>query len=103
MLNSFDTRRQCENKALAHLAFAERGIAQPLSLVMSSEGICDRALSWPGEAVLKPLHGNRSTGIEIFPSFEKALARGIQRREDLWFSSSYGQRGWRIVVDVTAE
>ncbi len=57
VLNSFDSRRQCENKALAHLAFEQHGIPQPPSFVMSSEGICDRALNWSGEAVLKPLHG----------------------------------------------
>jgi glutathione synthase/RimK-type ligase-like ATP-grasp enzyme len=99
MLNSFDTRRQCENKALAHLAFDEHGIAQPLSLVMSSEGICDRSLSWSGESLLKPLHGNRSSGIEILPSFEEALERGVQRREDLLVQQLiWPARCWRIVV-----
>jgi glutathione synthase/RimK-type ligase-like ATP-grasp enzyme len=99
MLNSLDSRRQCENKALAHHAFEERGISQPLSLVMSSEGNCDRTLSWRGEAVLKPLYGNRSSGIEILPSLEKALARGIERQEDLLIQQLvWPARCWRIVV-----
>ena len=99
VLNSFDARRLCENKALAHRAFEEHGIAQPLSLVMSSEGICDRALSWSGEALLKPLYGNRSSGIEILPSLEEALDRGVQRREDLLVQQLiWPARCWRIVV-----
>ena len=99
MLNSFESRRQCENKALAHQAFEEHGVAQPLSLVMSSEGICDRTLSWSGDAVLKPLYGNRSSGIEILSSLEEALARGVQRREDLLVQQFiWPARCWRIIV-----
>jgi glutathione synthase/RimK-type ligase-like ATP-grasp enzyme len=99
MLNSFDSRRRCENKALAHLAFEDHGITQPLSLVMSSEGICDRRLSWSGETVLKPLHGNRSSGIEILRSLDEALARGVERSEDLLVQQLvWPARCWRIIV-----
>jgi glutathione synthase/RimK-type ligase-like ATP-grasp enzyme len=99
MLNSLDSRRQCENKALAHLAFEERGIPQPISFVMSSEGARDRSLRWTGETLIKPLYGNRSSGIEILPSYREAVDRAIQRREDLLIQQLiWPARCWRVVV-----
>ena len=75
MLNSRETRRRCENKMLAHDAFEEHGIAQPLSFAMSAEGLPDRLREWEGETLVKPLYGNRSSGIEICRSFSKAIER----------------------------
>jgi glutathione synthase/RimK-type ligase-like ATP-grasp enzyme len=99
MLNSFESRRRCENKALAHLAFEERGIAQPLSFVVSSEGVRDRQLRWTGETLVKPVYGNRSSGIEILPSYGEALNRAIERREDLLVQELiWPARCWRVVV-----
>ncbi len=99
MLNSLESRRLCENKALAHLAFEERGIAQPRSFVMSSEGLSDRTSSWTGETLVKPLYGNRSAGIEILPSLEEAVDRAVQRREDLLIQQLiWPARCWRVVV-----
>jgi glutathione synthase/RimK-type ligase-like ATP-grasp enzyme len=99
MLNSLECRRLCENKALAHLAFEERGILQPLSFVMSSEGVSDRTASWTGETLLKPLYGNRSSGIEILSSLGEAIDRAVQRREDLLIQQLiWPARCWRVVV-----
>jgi glutathione synthase/RimK-type ligase-like ATP-grasp enzyme len=99
MLNSLASRRLCENKALAHLAFENRGIPQPRSFVMSSEGASDRASSWTGETLIKPLYGNRSSGIEIMTSFREAVDRSIQRREDLLIQELiWPARCWRVVV-----
>jgi hypothetical protein len=38
MLNSRHSRRRCENKALAHLAFEAHGMTQPPSFVWSEAG-----------------------------------------------------------------
>jgi glutathione synthase/RimK-type ligase-like ATP-grasp enzyme len=99
MLNSLECRRLCENKALAHLAFEERGIAQPQSFVMSAEGVSDRTSSWSGETLVKPLYGNRASGIEILPSLEEATDRALERREDVLVQELiWPARCWRIVV-----
>jgi glutathione synthase/RimK-type ligase-like ATP-grasp enzyme len=99
MLNSRDSRRRCENKALAHLAFAEHGITQPPSFAMSAEGICDRELQWEGETIVKPLYGNRSSGIEICGSLSEALERAHERAEDLLLQQMiWPARCWRVVV-----
>ena len=71
MLNSRDSRRRCENKALAHLAFEAHGITQPPSFVWSADGVRDRQVEWQGETLLKPLYGNRSSGIEICDSLPR--------------------------------
>jgi glutathione synthase/RimK-type ligase-like ATP-grasp enzyme len=99
MLNSRECRRACENKAIAHLAFAEHGIAQPASLVVSCEGVRDREPSWSGETLIKPLYGNRGAGIEILPSLEQALERAVRRREDFLVQEMiWPARCWRIIV-----
>jgi glutathione synthase/RimK-type ligase-like ATP-grasp enzyme len=99
MLNSRDSRRRCENKILAHQAFEEHGINQPLSFAMSAEGISDRSLEWEGETLVKPLHGNRSAGIEICRSLDEAVERAKERREDLLVQQMiWPARCWRIVV-----
>jgi hypothetical protein len=79
MLNSHDSRRRCENKALAHLAFEKFRIRQPRSFLMSAEGVCDRGSGWDGETIVKPLFGNRSGGIEICDSLAEALVRETAR------------------------
>ena len=102
MLNSRDSRRRCENKALAHLAFERYGVHQPLSFVWSSDGARDRDLEWQGETLLKPLYGNRSSGIEVCASLPEALDRAGQRREDLLIQEMiWPARCWRIVVGRT--
>jgi glutathione synthase/RimK-type ligase-like ATP-grasp enzyme len=53
MLNSRESRRRCENKALAHLAFESHGITQPPSFVWSADGVRDRQVEWQGETLLK--------------------------------------------------
>jgi glutathione synthase/RimK-type ligase-like ATP-grasp enzyme len=99
MLNSRESRRRCENKILAHHAFEEHAINQPLSLAMSAEGLPDRCLEWKGETVVKPLYGNRSSGIEIYTSFSEALERAEARHEDLLVQQMiWPARCWRIVV-----
>ena len=99
MLNARASRRRCENKALAHLAFATAGILQPSSFVMSAEGVRDRELSWSGETLLKPLYGSRGSGIEILDSFSEALARARARREDLLVQQMiWPARCWRVAV-----
>jgi [lysine-biosynthesis-protein LysW]--L-2-aminoadipate ligase len=99
MLNGRDVRRRCENKALAHLAFARAGIAQPPSFVVSAEGIADRELAWEGETLLKPLYGCRGGGIEVCRSYAAALARAAERREDLLVQQMvWPARCWRIAV-----
>jgi glutathione synthase/RimK-type ligase-like ATP-grasp enzyme len=103
MLNSRDVRRRCENKALAHLAFAEHGILQPASFVVNDEGICDRDLAWDGETIVKPLYGNRSSGIEICATLPQALARARERREDLLVQQMiWPARCWRVAIGRTA-
>jgi glutathione synthase/RimK-type ligase-like ATP-grasp enzyme len=103
MLNSRESRRLCENKALAHLAFAEHGITQPPSFVWSADGVRDRELEWQGETLLKPLYGNRSSGIEICGSLSEALQRAQARQEDLLVQKMiWPARCWRIVVGRTA-
>ena len=52
-------------RALAHLAFEAHGITQPPSFVWSADGVRDRRVGWQGETLLKPLYGNRGSGIEI--------------------------------------
>jgi glutathione synthase/RimK-type ligase-like ATP-grasp enzyme len=102
MLNGRDVRRRCENKALAHLAFARAGIAQPPSFVVSADGDADRDMAWEGETLLKPLYGCRGGGIEIFPSFGEALARASARREDLLVQQMiWPARCWRVAVGRT--
>jgi glutathione synthase/RimK-type ligase-like ATP-grasp enzyme len=99
MLNSRDVRRRCENKMLAHDAFEAHGITQPLSFAISADGVCDRESEWPGETIVKPLYGNRSTGIEICASLSDALERAWERREDLLLQQMiWPARCWRIAV-----
>jgi glutathione synthase/RimK-type ligase-like ATP-grasp enzyme len=103
MLNSRDTRWRCENKALAHLAFEARGIAQPPSFVWSADGVRDRQVEWEGETLLKPLYGSRGSGIEICGSLTEALERAAGRREDLLLQQMiWPARCWRIAVGRTA-
>ena len=102
MLNARDARRRCENKALAHLAFERHGIAQPRSFVWSADGARDRDLAWHGETLLKPLYGNRGTGIEICASLPEALSRAGRRQEDLLVQEMiWPARCWRIAVGRT--
>ncbi len=99
MLNSRDARRRCENKVLAHDAFEAHGIKQPLSFAMSAEGFTDRVLEWQGETLVKPLYGNRSSGIEICSSFSMAVERAEARREDVLVQQMiWPARCWRIAV-----
>jgi glutathione synthase/RimK-type ligase-like ATP-grasp enzyme len=100
MLNSRDVRRRCENKALSHLAFERHGIPQPLSFVMSAEGVRDRdPMFWSGETLVKPLYGNRGGGIEICESLPGALRRARERREDLLIQEMiWPARCWRVIV-----
>jgi glutathione synthase/RimK-type ligase-like ATP-grasp enzyme len=99
MLNSRESRRRCENKILAHHAFEEHGINQPLSFAVSAEGLLDRSLQWKGETVVKPLYGNRGSGIEICRSFSQALERAETRHEDVLVQQMiWPARCWRIVV-----
>lgn len=99
MLNSRESRRRCENKILAHHAFEEHGINQPLSFAVSAEGLPDRVLEWEGETLLKPLYGNRSSGIEICQSFSEANKRAHARHEDVLVQQMiWPARCWRIVV-----
>jgi glutathione synthase/RimK-type ligase-like ATP-grasp enzyme len=103
MLNSRDSRRRCENKALAHLAFEAHGISQPPSFVWSADGVRDRQVEWQGETLLKPLYGNRSSGIEICDSLSEALERAAGRHEDLLLQQMiWPARCWRIAVGRTA-
>jgi glutathione synthase/RimK-type ligase-like ATP-grasp enzyme len=103
MLNTREARRRCENKVLAHLAFEARGIRQPPSLAVSADGFCDRTLQWDGETIIKPLYGNRSSGIEICGSLRAALARARERGEDLLVQQMiWPARCWRVVVGRTA-
>jgi glutathione synthase/RimK-type ligase-like ATP-grasp enzyme len=103
MLNSRDSRRRCENKALAHLAFEAHGITQPPSFVWSADGVRDRHAEWQGETLLKPLYGNRGSGVEICASLPDALARAAARREDLLVQQMiWPARCWRIVVGRAA-
>jgi glutathione synthase/RimK-type ligase-like ATP-grasp enzyme len=102
MLNSRESRRRCENKALAHLAFEAHGIRQPPSFVLSADGVRDRPIEWRGETLLKPLYGNRSSGIEICVSLSQALERAAARQEDLLLQQMiWPARCWRIVVGRT--
>jgi glutathione synthase/RimK-type ligase-like ATP-grasp enzyme len=99
MLNSRESRRRCENKVLAHHAFEEHDINQPLSFAISAEGIPDRCVEWDGETIVKPLYGNRSSGIEICNSLSQAVARAEARREDVLVQQMiWPARCWRIVV-----
>ena len=99
MVNTRRSRRTCENKALSHLAFARHDLPQPESLVISEEGIVDRALSWDGPTMVKPLYGNRGAGIEATDSFEEAMNRALSRREDLLVQRMiWPARCWRIVT-----
>jgi glutathione synthase/RimK-type ligase-like ATP-grasp enzyme len=99
MLNSRDARRRCENKILAHHAFEEHAINHPLSFAVSAEGLPDRSVQWEGETVVKPLYGNRSSGIEICRSLSAALERTKARHEDVLVQQMiWPARCWRIVV-----
>ena len=99
MLNARDVRRRCENKALAHLAFERRGIPQPPSFVVSCEGLFDRHAGWEGETLVKPLYGNRSTGIEVFPTLPQALEHACARGEDVLVQQMiWPARCWRVAV-----
>ena len=57
--------------------------AQPLSFAMRSEGLADRVCSWEGETLVKPLYGNRSSGIKVCRSFDEAVERAEQRQDDV--------------------
>ena len=94
MLNARDVRRRCENKALAHLAFEQHGIAQPPSFVVNCEGFSDRDVTWDGETIIKPLYGSRGSGIEICDSLPLAVQRARARGEDLLVQ----QMIWRPVA-----
>jgi glutathione synthase/RimK-type ligase-like ATP-grasp enzyme len=99
MLNSRQARERCEHKALAHLAFAERGIKQPKSCTVSAEGVIDRELAWSGETIVKPLFGSRGSGIEILPSFAQGLERAKEREEDVLVQQMiWPARCWRVIV-----
>ena len=99
MLNSREARWRCENKMLAHDAFEGCGITQPMSFAVSAEGLADRPLRWEGETVVKPLYGNRGSGIEICRSFARALERAQARHEDVLVQQMiWPARCWRIVV-----
>ena len=61
-------------------------------------GLRDRAAQWEGETLVKPLYGNRSSGIEICDSLarrssEPSAARGLLVQQMIWPA-----RCWRIVV-----
>jgi glutathione synthase/RimK-type ligase-like ATP-grasp enzyme len=102
MLNDRDTRRRCENKALAHLAFAARGIPQPPSFVISAEGARDRHADWDGETIVKPLYGCRGEGTEICASRAEAVERATERREDVLVQQMiWPARCWRVAVGRT--
>src|SRR5215210_4444785 len=99
MVNSRRARRTCENKALAHLAFARHGLSQPESLVLSEDGIVDRDLSWSGPSIVKPLYGNRGAGIALAPSFDEAMELALGRGEDLLVQRMiWPARCWRLVA-----
>lgn len=99
MLNSRESRERCENKGLAHLAFAERGIKQPSSFTVSAEGVIDRDLVWSGETIVKPLFGSRGSGIEVLPSFAEGLGRAREREEDVLVQQMiWPARCWRVIV-----
>lgn len=99
MLNSRRSRRACENKAVAHLAFADAGLRQPRSLVISEEGLADRELVWTGETIVKPLFGNRGAGMEIVPTFAAAVTRAKERAKDLLVQEMiWPARCWRVIV-----
>ena len=103
MVNSRWTRMICENKALAHLAFGERGIPQPDSLVVSAEGLADRDPTWEGETLVKPLHGCRGAGIETFASLGEAMTCAPQRAEDVLVQEMiWPARSWRVIVGRTS-
>ena len=102
MLNGRECRYACENKALAYAAFAARDLPQPAAVVVSREGVVDGAPSWAGETVVKPLHGNRSQGIEILASAEGGIARAVERTEDLLVQRMiWPARCWRVIVGRT--
>jgi glutathione synthase/RimK-type ligase-like ATP-grasp enzyme len=102
MLNSRECRQACENKALAHLAFEQDGLPQPPALVVSREGVADRAPGWKGETVVKPLHGCRGIGIEVHPDVGQAIGRARARREDLLVQQMvWPARCWRVIVGRT--
>ena len=99
MLNSRATRRICEHKGLAHQAFARLGIDQPPWLVVGAEGVADRSETWEGESIIKPLCGSRGAGIEILPTLEAAMTRGLERGEDLLVQRMiWPARSWRVIV-----
>jgi len=99
MLNSRHARVLCENKALAHLAFEQRGLPQPRSFVLDRDGARDRQVDWHGETALKPVSGRRGSGIEILPSIDDALRRARQRHEDLLVQELiWPARSWRVIV-----
>ena len=99
MVNSRESRRVCENKALAHLAFERAGIPQPASVVMDREGTLDARPAWQGETAIKPLHGNRGAGIEIAPSPAAAEKRARERQEDLLLQEMiWPARCWRVIA-----
>ena len=99
MLNGWLARTVCEDKGLSQLAFERDAIPQPRALVLSREGALDRALSWTGETIIKPLQGSRGEGVEILASLDKALARGRERREDLLVQQMiWPARSWRVIV-----
>jgi glutathione synthase/RimK-type ligase-like ATP-grasp enzyme len=102
MLNSRESRRRCESKVLAHLAFEGHGIRQPPSFAVSADGVCDRSIQWEGETVIKPLYGNRSSGIEIRGSLPEALERAVERQQDLLVQQMiWPARCWRIAAGRT--
>ncbi|HYQ82673.1 MAG TPA: hypothetical protein VEP28_01385 [Rubrobacter sp.] len=103
MMNSRRVRMQCENKALAHLAFEESGIPQPASFVVSAEGEVDREPRWEGETLVKPLAGARGAGIEVFGSLPEAVSYARGRGEDsLVQEMIWPARSWRVIVGRTS-
>lgn len=99
MINSRESRRACENKALAHTAFELAGLPQPGYAVCDREGTLDRRPGWDGETLIKPLHGNRSAGIDILPDPLAAVERAREREEDLLVQQMiWPARCWRVVV-----
>jgi glutathione synthase/RimK-type ligase-like ATP-grasp enzyme len=61
--------------------------------------VADRNLDWDGEALVKPLHGCRGAGIEIFPTLGDALKRASARREDVLVQEMiWPARSWRLIV-----
>ena len=84
MLNSRDCAAAMrEQGARAPRVRGARDQRSRRSFVWSADGVRDRRVEWQGETLLKPLYGNRGSGIEICDSLPEALERAAGRREDL--------------------